>query len=147
MAAQWLETFALALLFPAYLRGPRVWLLALVPGIGPHGPGSAAVVNLILLAALVLLNVAGGRRGGWFAISPVAAALGAMICRVFQAGWAGSERLSSILWSAENVLFLASLTLFALVVERRTQNLYVQIFVRLNLIFIVVATSLVLVAT
>ena len=147
LAAEWLETIALAFLIPAYLGGPRMGFLVLVPGIGPHGLGSAAVLNLILLAALLLLCVGARKRGGWFAISPVAVALAAMICRLLRVGWSGTEPLGSILWNAENVLILASLTLFALVVEKRTQSLYVQIFVRLNLIFILIATSLVLVAT
>jgi len=70
------------------------------------------------------------------------AALGAMTCRLFRAEWVKDEARLSILWSTENVLILTSLTLFALVVEKRTQNLYVQVFVRLNLIFILIATSL-----
>lgn len=147
LAVEWVETIALALLIPAYLRRPHGGFLALAPGLVALGRGSAAVANLILLAALLLLYVAAAKRGGWFAISPVGAALGAMVCRVLQMGWAENELLGSILWSVENVLILASLTLFALVVEKRTHNLYVQIFVRLNLIFIMIATSLVLAAT
>ena len=70
-----------------------------------------------------------------------------MTCRFLGAAWAGSEPARSRLWSAETLLMLAGLVLFALLVEKRTQNLHVQIFVRLNLIFILVATSLVLAAT
>jgi signal transduction histidine kinase len=95
----------------------------------------------------VFLYVGRKRRHGWFAISPAAAILASMACRLLGAGWAGSERARSYLWSAETLLMLAGLVLFALLIEKRTQSLHVQIFVRLNLIFILVATSLVLAAT
>jgi len=147
VAVEWLETSALAFLIPAYLGGPRMGLLVLLPGVALLRPGGTAAVNVILLAALLLLRGAVGKSRDWFALSPVMAALGAMTCRLFRAEWVKDEARLSILWSTENVLILTSLTLFALVVEKRTQNLYVQVFVRLNLIFILIATSLVLVAT
>jgi len=47
----------------------------------------------------------------------------------------------------ENILQLASLVLFALVLDQKSGNLYVQVFVRLNLIFILLACGLILTIT
>ncbi|MEK6661122.1 MAG: hypothetical protein AABY63_04480, partial [candidate division NC10 bacterium] len=47
----------------------------------------------------------------------------------------------------ENVLKLASLVLFALVLDRKSGDLYVQVFVRLNVIFVLLACGLILTIT
>ncbi len=142
-----LETVGLAFLVPAYHPGVWTGRWLVLPAMVRLGEARAVVLNVMLLALAVFLYVGRKRRHGWFAISPVAAILASMACRLLRAAWVGSEPARSYLWSAETILMLAGLVLFALLIEKRTQSLHVQIFVRLNLIFILVATSLVLAAT
>ena len=140
-----LETIAFLCLIPAY--HPRLWgvPLALLPAIVWTGGSRGALLNAVVLAVVLLLSAVRKKGGGWFSVWPVMAALASTACRVVQAAWMAEEPWRSHLWTGEKILMLSSLVLFALVVEQRTQSLYAQIFVRLNLIFILVASSLVLV--
>ncbi|MEK7408958.1 MAG: ATP-binding protein [Acidobacteriota bacterium] len=145
LAVQALETLAFLSLLVAYLPRAAGGHLRLLAFPAWAGEPAAAQINLILLAVVVWLGFHRRERQGWFAVWPPLAVLVSMACRAGQ-GIAG-EAWRGRLWSAEKILMLASLVLFALLVERRTRSLHLQVFVRLNLIFIVVATLLVLVMT
>lgn len=139
------EVMAYLCLIPSYRPGLLRLPALLAPAIAltwPPGWG-AAPLNFFLLAVVVLLHLGRNRREDWFAISPVIAALLSTGCRLLHAGGLGQQPFDAYMWSAARILMLVSLALFALLVEQRSQSLYMQIFVRLNLIFIMAAGLLV----
>lgn len=159
-----LETMALAVLAFVYL--PQLlqadWLRRVVAGLGlavllailiyfelghraagPEGESwQCHALHVFLLASWLALYIRTRPAPSWFTASPLALLLLSEI-----AGGLGLLEPSShgfvYLWNAEHVLKLTSLLLFALVLERKSRNLYVQVFLRINLISIVVASLLI----
>ncbi len=95
-------------------------------------------LSLVLAAGGLYLRGRGGR--GLFVASPLLLLLSAELVRIYRHPDASHTTL-------ESILKLAGLVLFALVLDRKSRNLYVQVFVRLNLIFVLLATGLILTIT
>lgn len=151
-----LETWALVCLVfvyqPHWIPRRRLGLLivvlgaVLVPGSAqylmskepPVSVGTALNLTLILTIAGLYLRRRGTR--GLFTVSP--------LVPLFLAELTSLRFPSSgLLANVENIFQMASLVLFALFLDRRSGNLYVQVFVRLNLIFILLACGLILTVT
>lgn len=147
LAVNALETVAYLCLIPAYHRRLAGAPFVFVGAATWTGDATAGLFNLVVLVLVVVLHLIRDKPHGRFAIVPVTVILASVACRVLQAGWVSQGPLRSFLWSAENIFMLLSLVLFARVVEQRTRSLYTQIFVRLNLIFILVASLLMLTVT
>ncbi len=105
-----------------------------LPGTDLHADDA---LNLVLILGTGSLYLR--RRGtrGLFTASPLLPLLLSELARVH-------NRLAAPPTNLENFLKLASLLLFALVLDQKSRNLYVQVFVRLNLIFILLAGGLIL---
>ena len=108
-----------------------------IPG-GELAPQSA--LNLVLIVGTCALYLRRRRMRGLFTASPLLVLLLSEVV--------GLQRTQEALpGTMENVLKLASLVLFALVLDRKSGNLYVQVFVRLNVIFVLLACGLILTIT
>ena len=107
-----------------------------------HGVGRyiSRLINVSSLAAASVLYLRGRGTRGLFVASPLFLLLCAELARLYRHSDAPHTNL-------ESVLKLASLVLFALVLDRKSRNLYVQVFVRLNLIFVLLANGLILTIT
>ncbi len=95
-------------------------------------------LSFLLAAGALYLRERGSR--GLFVASPLFLLLFAELTRL-------QSRLDANHANLESVLKLAGLVLFALVLDRKSRNLYVQVFVRLNLIFVLLANGLILTIT
>lgn len=120
-----------------YAIGPR-------PLAGPEGGiWQSNLFHILLLTIVLLLYFYSRPALSFFAASP-------LIMLLLSEGIAWGRLLHPAnpaflyLWNAEHYLRFAALLLFALVLDRKSRNLYVQIFVRINLISIVIASVLIL---
>ena len=143
LSGNWLARVALALGagllvgFTLHVSGPNRLL-------GPEGGSWQNDLFHILLLTMVLLLYFRSRPASWFfTASPLAVLLlskGMASMRLLHP----TEAEFLYLWNAEHFLKFVALLLFALVLDRKSRNLYVQVFVRINLISIVVASVLIL---
>ncbi|MBI2838478.1 MAG: hypothetical protein HYX75_09195 [Acidobacteria bacterium] len=94
---------------------------------------------LLLLTALTFYILRRGIRS-WVNATPLVPLLVLEMVRL-RAQFIGLSQ------TAQDVFILASLILFATILDRNSRDLYVQVFVRLNLIFILLAGGLILTIT
>ncbi len=123
-------------------------LLAMAGGLlAPRGPGArdqvllaGASLNAIVLTSTALLHLKRKRSAGLFAVAPLAAFSVAQWARI------AGQRSHAADWApiTEHVACLLGLGLFALLMDSRSQNLQVRFFLRLNLIFVGLASLLIL---
>lgn len=154
-----LETLALASLVlvyrPRWIPQTRIRLAALVLTASLSVAGLSFMVSgrlfgldwqIFHVLDVCLIAAAGGlylsERGsrGLFVATPLLPLLSAELVRLYTPADASHTTL-------ESILKLAGLVLFALVLDRKSRNLYVQVFVRLNLIFVLLAIGLILTIT
>lgn len=155
-AIELLETTSLVFIFLAYLPDRASARRAALPAVaigavvvngssillalsGPQRSWQACVpmiINLLLISTAATVHLVRRGVGGWFAAAPLVPLFLAATTSL------GSSWLPS--QPAKEVLELGSLALFALLLDRRSRNVYLQVFVRLNLIFILLASGLIL---
>lgn len=143
LSRHWLTRVALAL-GAGLLIEIGLYAFAPKPLPGPEGGiWQSNLFHMILLTLGLLLYFYSRPTPSFFTASPLMALLlseGMSWARLLDP----TDREFLYLWNAEQFLRFASLLLFALVLDRKSRNLYVQIFVRINLISIVVASVLIL---
>ncbi len=143
LSGNWLARVALVLGaglligFTLHVSGPNRLL-------GPEGGSwQNNLFHILLLTMVLLLYVRSRPAQSFFTASPLAVLL-------LSKGMASMQLLhpteAEFLyhWNAEHFLKFVALLLFALVLDRKSRNLHVQVFVRINLISIVVASVLIL---
>ncbi|MEE9569871.1 MAG: ATP-binding protein [Candidatus Binatia bacterium] len=143
LSGNWLARVALALGagllvgFTLHVSGPNRLL-------GPEGGSwQNDLFHILLLTMVLLLYFRSRRASSLFTASP-------LVVLLLSKGMASMRLLHLMeaeflyLWNAEHFLKFVGLLLFALVLDRKSRNLYVQVFVRINLISIVVASVLIL---
>jgi len=97
--------------------------------------------NAALLAGAALLHLRDRGAKGLFSEAPLYVLSLVQVLQATVQRMGASERL----WSIEQATTLVGLGLFALVVDRRTRNLQLRFFLRLNLTFIALASFLILI--
>lgn len=102
---------------------------------------ASAPINGVLLAFVGVYHLMCKGRAGLFSASPLCVLSAAQFLRATSQIRGGPEWL----WGAENAASLIGLGLFALVVDARSANLQVRFFLRLNLIFVAIASLLILI--
>lgn len=101
------------------------------------------IIDVVALLLACLAYMWRTPRRQWVNVLPIAILLGSLLCRIPQV-LVQNEQTRVDFWRAEQALMLGGLAAFGMVLERRLHNLQLQVFLRMNVIAIVVATLLVL---